>query len=139
MREVDLQSLIIKAVQENGGASHKLSNRFLVGVVDLLIKLPNIPAMVMEVKITDFRPGISSNHKIRLDVTHLQQNFLKQYHKAGMIAGVISGVEIGRNIRLACVGLDEADDLDYTMTVEAHRFNARDPAAIVRMLTEVWK
>lgn len=136
MKEVELQSLIVKAVQTCGGAAHKMSHRFMVGVVDLLIKLPHNPAAILEVKIDKFKPGILPTHKVKLDVTHLQQDFLRRYHDAGMCTGIISGIEIGRKLMLACVDLDEADDLGYTLTVEAHRFNGRNQYEIVQMIRE---
>lgn len=88
MKETDLQSLTIKAVRLYGGAAHKLSNRFLVGVSDLLVKLPKLPAALLEVKY-DERADMPVAGIVP-DVTVLQYKFLKEYHDAGMRCGVMS-------------------------------------------------
>lgn len=89
MKETDLQSLTIKAVRLHGGAAHKLSNRFLVGVSDLLVKLPLLPAALLEVKY-DERAKFDPAAPITPGVTPLQHKFLKDYHAAGMACGVLS-------------------------------------------------
>lgn len=98
MKEVDAQKLVIDAVKSAGGHGHKLSNRFLVGVVDLLIKLPGQPAMLAEVKLekrSSFKGQTSDSVYFTPDVTALQWKFLKDYHDAGMTCGLISFVEVG--------------------------------------------
>jgi hypothetical protein len=88
MKEIDLQSDIIAAVIEGGGAAHKLSHRFSVGVADLLVKLPGGPSKLIEVKLNE-RPA-QAKTPIVLDITRPQVEFLMKYHKAGMVAGIMS-------------------------------------------------
>lgn len=92
IKETDVQLDVVHAVQEAGGAATKLSNRFLVGVVDLLVKLPDRPAMLVEVK----KYGVPArSDTVSLDVTLKQWQFLYDYRRAGMAAGVLA-VLIGR-------------------------------------------
>ena len=87
MKEVDLQTKIVDAVEAHKGAATKLSHKFLIGVVDLIIKLPGYPAALMEVKLDPYpkRFGVA-----RPDVTRLQEEFLLKYARAGMQTGVMS-------------------------------------------------
>jgi DNA-binding sugar fermentation-stimulating protein len=88
IKETQLQHDVIKAVREIGGAANKLSNRFLVGVSDLLVKISNEDAMLIEVKknvySAEFRDAVT------LDVTTKQLAFLNEYARAGMRCGVLS-------------------------------------------------
>lgn len=88
MNELGMQALIVDAVNGAGGFARKLSNRFLVGVVDLLVKLPDYPAGVLEVKQRDLPKNTELAWK--LDVTGPQVRFLRDAHAAGMPAGVAS-------------------------------------------------
>lgn len=94
MIETEAQKIVVKAVEAEGGYALKMSNRFLVGIPDLLIKLPTIPAMILEAKIQHFkRPD---NHKFTLAATALQDRELRNMRSAGMITGMLSFVEIGQ-------------------------------------------
>jgi hypothetical protein len=97
MREIDVQTYVVNAVKEGGGAAKKLANRFLVGVVDLLIKLPGQPAMLMEVKLEQ-RAQMTrrTQHPLVPAVTVPQFHMLAEYHHAGMLCGVMSFVEEAR-------------------------------------------
>jgi hypothetical protein len=88
MKEIELQTDIINAVRERGGAGHKLSHRFSVGVVDLLVKMPGDQPKLIEVKLNE-RPA-RDDTPITLDITVPQINFLKDYFNAGMITGILS-------------------------------------------------
>lgn len=114
MKEVDYQKFVLDIVREAGGAGHKLSNRFLVGVSDLLIKLPGREAALIEVKLAKFSPKTEQNHKFDLGVAVLQREFLNKYRKAGMTVGVLSFVEHGRQKLWAEVfGLDSFNEAGY--------------------------
>lgn len=102
MIEVAVQTLIIEAVRAHGGEARKLSNRFAVGVSDLLIKLPGpvfgtlaVPAMLMEVKLDKRAAGFAArmNNPVTPDVTVPQHSFLTNFARAGMLCGVMSFVE----------------------------------------------
>lgn len=83
-----MQSLVIDAAESVGGAGLKLSNRFLVGVVDLMIKLPNYPVMILEVKRRDYVK--TGTGYFVLEVTEPQKKFLRKWWAAGAITGVLS-------------------------------------------------
>ncbi len=87
IKETELQHDVIRAVKEVDGAAHKLSNRFLIGVSDLLVKIPSHDAMLIEVK-KDAYPKKSD--AVTLDVTPKQLAFLNDYASAGMRCGVLS-------------------------------------------------
>lgn len=115
MIETEVQKLVIDAVRAAGGAAHKLSHRFNVGVVDLLVKLGHYeglllspkqtsPAMLLEVKLDKIkdvnqRVERDPNFTITPDVTVPQHSFLTAYAKAGMMCGVMSFVEDHRGKR----------------------------------------
>lgn len=114
MKETDYQKFVLDIVRDAGGAGHKLSNRFLVGVSDLLIKLPDREAALIEVKLVKFAPRTKQDHRFDLGVTVLQREFLKKYNKAGMKTGVLSFVEHGRQKLWAEVfGLDSFNEAGY--------------------------
>lgn len=88
MNELDLQNRVVKVVRTSqGGAAHKLSHRFLVGVPDLMVKVPKYPVMILEVK-KDERPKVKE--VVTLDVTVPQKRFLLQWAAAGVMCGVMS-------------------------------------------------
>lgn len=91
MRELQAQSLVVKAVREHGGVAFKMANRFLVGVSDLFVQLPGCPSALWEVKLNKMKWG--SKDTIVLDLTTMQENFLRDLIKAGGKGGVISFVQ----------------------------------------------
>ena len=93
MKELELQSMIIDAVIDKGkGHAYKASSRFLVGVADVLIKLPQWSAGFLEVKQRDWP---ATDARFLLDVTHAQQIFLRRFNAAGMPCGVASFLQMG--------------------------------------------
>lgn len=113
MREINCQSLIVSLVKAHGGAAHKLSNRFLIGVCDLLVKLPAEPAALIEAKLERITLIAPTDRSILLEVTKLQRAFLLEYYRAGMICGVASFVERGeKGLRGLSVGLFRLDVLE---------------------------
>lgn len=122
MKETDYQKFVLDIVREAAGAGHKLSNRFLVGVSDLLIKLPGREAALIEVKLAKFHPATKPDHEFDLGVTVLQREFLKKYHEAGMRAGVLSFVEHGRQqLWAGLFRLDTFNRAGYLMQpIDAH-------------------
>lgn len=98
MNELQAQKLVIDAVRSVGGAGWKLSNRFLVGVPDLLLCLPRQPIGVWEVKIND-RPKRAVH--VKLEVTPLQEKTLNDLHNAGGYCGVISFLRDDKQLLIA--------------------------------------
>lgn len=102
MKELQLQNLIIDVVRDHGGAARKLSHRFSVGVPDLIVKVPGVPAVLFEVKKNKWPVRGSV---VKLDVTVPQLRFLKEFSNAGMDAGVISFAERDRMWRISIVSV----------------------------------
>lgn len=95
IKETECQKLVVKAVEEVGGAALMLNNRYLVGVADLMVKLPDAPMMILEAKRTVVTPKYwdESSHKpFSLAVTKLQNDFLKEWDYAGVRSGIASFV-----------------------------------------------
>lgn len=82
MKEIDLQSKCIAAIRELGGFSQKMSNRFLIGVPDLLCQLPDFPTSFWEVK---RRATVYQNP----DPSPKQKLWLRDFTRAGGFCGVI--------------------------------------------------
>lgn len=124
MKEIDVQSLIIDSVKAHHGTGHKLSNRFLIGVSDLLIKQSHGPAALIEVKLQKIGSTTKPDFEFKLDVTIPQREFLQRYFDVGMWAGVFSFVERGgrgvRGLSMALFRLDAIKRLDYRVSVGMH-------------------
>jgi len=132
MNELDMQKYIVDSVNHAGGFAYKMSHRFLIGVVDVMVKLPDLKVMpshlsgkfaagVLEVKQRD-KP--KSNIEFTLDVTPQQKRFLRQARDAGMPAGVASFLQVrGKGVKgleLAIYTLTDIERLDYHVSASAH-------------------
>lgn len=85
MMEVEFQRNICNAARAEGGYAHKRSNRFMVGIVDLLIKMPAAPAAIIECKMVTIPK--QHNTVIHIDMTKLQRADLKEFRRAGGWSG----------------------------------------------------
>lgn len=103
MNELKLQKLLVDTVKGAGGYAMKMDNKYIVGVSDLLTKLPNklfpsgalaldFPAGMVEVK---QRKRPVRDISFTLDITHMQAKFLDDVAAAGMPAGVASFLQEG--------------------------------------------
>lgn len=124
MKETVAQSFIIQSVRNASGAANKLSNRFMIGVSDLLVKLPSRPALLVEVKMQHVGVTTSVAHQFKLDVTVPQVKFLSDYHAAGMPVCIMSLVERGgkgrRDLYAAVFKLDTLVFKRYVVAVCDH-------------------
>lgn len=95
-----MQQLVVQAVREGGGQALKFNNRFMIGVCDLLLKLPGYEPMMLECKKIDLtRRTIEAGHVWDLGCTKKQKDFLRDWHEAGMLTGVVSFIqEPGRGV-----------------------------------------
>lgn len=141
MKEIDLQKLICDAVNERGGFAFKMSHRFLVGVPDLFVQ-PYFSArpFFLEVKHRTSWP----KEDFKLDVTKLQDQFLRRAHSAGMDCGVASFIKTRGSLYFGVFSLDEMIDTGYTARVSNHhtlaRFRKIQKPAIYRLLCQQeWK
>jgi hypothetical protein len=83
LNELALQTKINQAVESVGGHSFKCTNRFLIGVVDLSMKIPSVPHCYNEVKLVKW-PVKSKT--VQLELTRPQRNFLRDYRAAGGVS-----------------------------------------------------
>lgn len=90
--EVDYQKAIIEAVKDDGGYGLKMSNRFLVGVPDLLLHPGWLPTMIVEVK-RDSLPA-RPDTKMTIDISPNQRKNLLAFQKSGGVAGWLLVVPI---------------------------------------------
>lgn len=111
--ELELQAMVISAVTAAGGAAHKMNNRFLVGVSDLIVKLPsrptdgykpecnakaNPPAGFIEVKQGPWPRA----DRFMVEITVPQRHFLQKFYDAGMPVGVMSFLQRGSGTKWRC-------------------------------------
>lgn len=111
-------------------------NQHLVGVGKGFVR--EFPSMLLEVKQHE---GVNTSpYPFKLDVTKPQQNFLRDFGRAGMRVGVLSFLQQNGKLNLAaCVlSLDTLDRLKYTVHPDNHASLGRKPedrdAAMYRML-----
>lgn len=98
--ELWAQRIIVDALRASGGFAFKMSHKFLVGVPDLFVKLPEAPASFWEVKIKD-RPANPVDFSLPL--TPPQKNWLRDYNGAGGVCGVVSVLRGPAELYLAVV------------------------------------
>lgn len=101
MRELQAQSLVVKAVKEHGGVAFKMANRFLVGVSDLFVQLPGCHSYLWEVKLAKGHPNSQANMVV--NVTSMQAKFIEDVNKSGGKAGVISFVQNKHDMYFAAI------------------------------------
>lgn len=145
MNELDMQKYVVDSVNHAGGFAFKMSHRFLVGVPDLLVKLPTEylkmqmenkrPAGILEVKQRD-KP--KSDIEFGLDVTPQQRHFLIRARQAGMPTGVISFMqERGKGVKglhMAIYTLTRIEQLDYCVWVRDHKPVATEAQVIGQLV-----
>lgn len=125
MIETECQQLVVDAVVSIGGNAIKMNNRFIIGVPDLLIKLPgNLQAFMLEAKKHDFAASIRDDHVFDLEVTKLQRDNLRDWQRAGMPTGVVSFIQYKRqdvrSLRMAIYRYGDLPRLDWRGTVGDH-------------------
>lgn len=103
MKETDLQSKCLTAMREMGGFAQKMSNRFLIGVPDLMFKLPRYSTSFWEVK---RRPTAHQNP----DPSPKQKLWLRDYTRAGGFCGVINFISKDNEMAFA---IKLSTDFDY--------------------------
>lgn len=89
MKETDHQTQIKLSVKRQGGYAIKLSNRFTIGIPDLLIMLSPFVPLIAEVK--DLGECVADFDR-KLDVTPKQNDELKKMNAAYMIHGIQVGI-----------------------------------------------
>ena len=75
-KELDVQAKIIKSVRKDGGYGRKLSNRFVIGIPDLLIGLAPFAPCLAECKDLG---EVVDKFNLKVDVTEKQGHELKLF------------------------------------------------------------
>lgn len=101
MRELQAQSLVVKAVREHGGVAFKMANRFLVGVSDLFVQLPGCYTYLWEAKLLKTKFDLDETYDVT--VTPKQRNFICDVMKAGGHAGTMSFIQDRHDLYFAVV------------------------------------
>lgn len=102
--ELSLQTDTVKAVIDAGGFAFKMSHKFKVGVADLFVKLPGLPAAFFEVK---YGEAPKTRDCVNLDATPLQKKFIRDARSAGMASGFLSFLRRSNEIGVcACLDSD---------------------------------
>jgi len=83
--ELSIQSSLVKEAFALGGYALKMSNRFLVGVPDLLVHLPASPTVIVEIKLAVAPTRLTT--PISVDLTVQQRYTLQKMQKAGVKSG----------------------------------------------------
>lgn len=126
MIETECQQLLIDAVEGVGGHGIKFNNRFVIGIPDLLIKLPSHQPMILEAKLHKFSAKtLSAGHHIAdIGATKLQKDQLRDWAYAGMLTGVVSFVmEIGadvRSLRMALYSHEKMLSSNWSANIDSH-------------------
>lgn len=131
MREVDAQLELARACREAGGAGTKLSNRFLIGVADLLLKLPDRPPALIEAKMADVVIGKA----VWVEPTTIQLRWLNDWKRAGMTTGVMSCVTRKREFGVCFLPISEWDhDRSVQVLTDAHAWCPMGPEGRMRLM-----
>jgi hypothetical protein len=107
--ELEYQADVVDIVSTQGGFGHKMSNKFIIGVADLLLKPYGCNAAVIEVK-RDVRPSRGQGLWV-LDVTVAQRNYLRRAARGGMKAGVLSFIIVDQEERYRLFPMSELEAL----------------------------
>lgn len=127
MIETDCQKLTIQAVEEEGGRGLAFNNRFVIGIPDLLLKMPGHPPMILEAKLHKFAAStIEAGYLIaNIGCTKLQRDQLRDWGYAGMLTGVVSFVmQIDGDVRSLMMALyshEEMLDRKWSVHTDSHR------------------
>lgn len=90
MNEREFQRCLVQESERAGGYAFKMSNRFMVGVPDLFIKIPDFPVVLLECKMGRPVRNVhypSSRFTSSTGVTAQQARHLKRAQQAGVAAG----------------------------------------------------
>ena len=87
--ELQFQKRLIDAVEERGGWAIKLSNRFTIGIPDLLVQIWGWPTMLLEVKLVELPVNDYTKMQVLSPLTALQKQTIIKAQNAGALAGVI--------------------------------------------------
>lgn len=114
MRELEFQSILVRAANSCNGYGLKLANRHVSGVPDVIIKLPTQPVVFIECK------------KANLGLSQIQRVTIRKMQRAGMFVGwvVLVDQQPGRYTLHVGAGHD-IKKTEPTVNCDAHEFMAQ--------------
>lgn len=105
--ENDLSKDLCDAVNDHGGFAKRIAHRFLIGVPDMMVVMPDRAAMLLEAKLDDLPVKLS---RVTVTLTVQQHRFLKQSHDVGMAGnGVASFLKRGDRFAVAFIPIARFD------------------------------
>ena len=119
MKELGAQKLVVDAVEDGGGYGTKMSNRFTIGILDLLLKLPGIEILYLEAKLRECPKTLDV---VKLDFTELQKKHAKASWKAGTLSGGISFLTKKNGFGVCIINTLDLVDANWTAPVNCHGF-----------------
>lgn len=119
MLELKLQGDFADVVNEHGGFAFKLNNRYIIGIPDLLVKMPGFPAALLEAKQDALPVKLPS---VTVALTVQQHRSLKAGFAAGMTAnGVISFCQRDKSFGIAILSITRFDKPVIAVPVGEYR------------------
>lgn len=82
MKELPFQTEILRSAKKTGGYGHKISDRFKVGVPDLLVAMPNSGLVLLECKALGV---VTDEFDKKTGVTAIQQETLNKYNATQLV------------------------------------------------------
>ena len=129
MKDTACQQLVIDAVTEGevGGQGLKFNNRFIIGIPDLLVKLPGVQPMILEAKLFSFSAKtLEAGHLIQdVGATKMQKDQLRDWGYAGMLTGLVAfilptGGNVG-DLMMALRSYDEMEHAGWSLSTDAFK------------------
>lgn len=122
-KETQFQKDLIDEAARQGGYGIKMSNKFLAGVPDLLIKMPAWPsAVLVEMK---KNAEVSKNApRVLVGITALQMDHLRRANAAGIPSYVMSIMSLrgfpSTFFVAVCRILDQSAESGYTIPIQTY-------------------
>lgn len=128
-RELEFQKELATSTKKQGGFAEIISQRFLAGFPDTILKMPEFPyPMFVECKYYE-KSSKARTADVPVELTELQRNKLKKMREAGLTVAVLIKVTIdGKEPRVYTVGNLDATHFSLADHCEAplHREKVKD-------------
>jgi hypothetical protein len=136
VKELGIQGELVKAAVKAGGYAYKANNRFLVGILDLVVLMPGHFAQFIEVK---YQSIPNRGNTARLSLTPHQQDKIKKITEAGHVAGwvMVVGAKGEYNLVMGC----EPHKAGHVLSLDGSTFKKRGApwpiAEIVQQISDL--
>lgn len=138
MKETDLQSVIIRALKKQGGTGLKLSNRFKVGVPDLLLSHFDHGMYLVEVK--QISDPLRETFKRQTGITLIQQRVCEAFNRTSRLtvaAQLVRINHVGADRLVLWPAYKETITHEYTEHHWLHVPYASDNSDIAALLAHI--